>query len=62
MSDTAGLYRLQEFGLSDATVSTLAKKEDSFEELVKKIYQQAAFLSRRPVEIKRGKFLTQIKN
>ncbi|WP_270321974.1 hypothetical protein [Weissella confusa] len=37
MSDTAGLYRLQEFGLSDATVSTLVKKEDSFEELVKKI-------------------------
>lgn len=37
MSNTVGLYRLQEFGISQARVSELVKDDISFEDLVKKL-------------------------
>lgn len=41
MSNTVGLYRLQEFGISQARVSELVKDDISFEDLVKKVVDKS---------------------
>lgn len=41
MSNTVGLYRLQEFGISQARVSELVKDDISFEDLVKKVIDKS---------------------